>query len=338
MPTALIAGITGQDGSHLTDWLLDKGYRVVGLHHHRPQRGPDSALRCGPAMGLRPDAHIERLFADENERGLVSVLEKTRPDEIYNLASISFVPASWRDPVQTAELMTVRLTRLLEAVRIACPRTRFFQASSSEMFGKARQSPQSETTPFQPRSPYGIAKLYGHHLAVSYRETYGLFACSGILFNHEGPRRRLDFVTRKITHTAARIRLGLANELRLGNLEARRDWGYAGDYVRAMWLMLQEDQAEDFVIGTGETHTVEEFVAIAFAHLELDWRRYVVVDPQLYRPTEPEILQADSTKARRVLRWRPEITFQELVRSMVDADVALLTDTLRTQMPVRDVA
>jgi GDPmannose 4,6-dehydratase len=318
MPNALITGITGQDGSHLAEWLLARGYQVFGVV--RPE-------------GSRPDAvsdRIECLVANlDGGTDFAKILETAQPDEIYNLAAASFVPVSWREPVRTAELMTVGLTRFLEAVRTVCPGARFFQASSSEMFGKARQTPQSETTPFQPRSPYGIAKVYGHHMTGNYRESHGLFACSGILFNHEGPRRRLEFVTRKITHTAARIKLGLAGELRLGNLQARRDWGFAGDYVRAMWLMLQQETADDFVIGTGKLHTVEEFVRIAFGHLDLDWQRYVIVDPQFYRPTEPEILQADPSKAQRVLGWQPEVHFETLVRMMVDADLALLQKTIK---------
>lgn len=312
MRKALVTGITGQDGCHLTEWLLSKGYQVFGLIRataSRPQ-GPSSAI-CVPV-----DYKDEACY--------LKILEKVRPDEIYNLASISFIPDSWRAPASTAELMTVGLTRLFEAARETCPKARVFQASSSEMFGEARQTPQSETTPFHPRTPYGVAKVYGHQLVQVYRETYGLFVCSGILFNHEGPRRRLEFVTRKITHTAARIRLGMASELRLGNLQARRDWGFAGDFVRAMWLMLQQERADDFIIGAGETHTVEEFVRIAFECLDLDWRRYVVVDPEFYRPLEPEVLVADASKARRILGWQPEVGFEELVRMMVQADLAML--------------
>jgi GDPmannose 4,6-dehydratase len=241
---------------------------------------------------------------------------------------MSFVPTSWQQPVLTAEFTAVGVTRLLDAMRQICPGARFYQASSSEMFGKVRATPQAETTPFYPRSPYGVAKVYGHHITVNYRESYNLFACSGILFNHESPRRGMEFVTRKITHGVARIKLGLQSELRLGNLDAKRDWGFAGDYVRAMWLMLQQDQADDFVIGTGQTRSVGEFVKIAFARVGLDWKRYVVIDPQFYRPAEVDLLMADPGKAQRVLGWQPEVTFQELVSMMVDADMNLLRSEL----------
>jgi GDPmannose 4,6-dehydratase len=272
---------------------------------------------------------------------IARVLDQVRPDEVYNLAAQSFVPTSWDQPVLTAEFTAVGVTRMLEAIRQVCPRARFYQASSSEMFGKVRETPQSETTPFYPRSPYGVAKVYGHYITVNYRESYGMFACSGILFNHEGPRRGLEFVTRKISHAVARIKLGLAKELRLGNLEAKRDWGYAGDYVRAMWLMLQQPEADDYVIGTGETHSVREFVEIAFGHAGLDWRDHVVVDPQFYRPAEVDLLLADPSKAQRQLGWRPEVSFAELVCRMVDADVSALRRELgagRPAVAVRDRA
>jgi GDPmannose 4,6-dehydratase len=252
------------------------------------------------------------------------ILEQIQPDEIYNLAAMSFVPTSWQQPVLTAEFTAVGVTRILEGIRTVCPKARFYQASSSEMFGKVVQSPQSENTPFYPRSPYGVAKVYGHYITVNYRESYNLFACSGILFNHEGPRRGLEFVTRKITNTVAKIKLGLAHELRLGNLQAKRDWGFAGDYVRAMWLMLQQERAEDFVIGSGETHSVEEFVAVAFDRVGLDWHHYVTIDPQYYRPAEVDVLLANPTKANSVLGWVPEVSFAELVRMMVDSDLAML--------------
>src|SRR5437667_1253221 len=250
---------------------------------------------------------------------LAKILEQTRPTEVYNLAAQSFVPTSWQQPVLTAEFTAVGVTRMLDAIRQTCPQAKFYQASSSEMFGKVRETPQKETTPFHPRSPYGVAKVYGHYLTVNYRESYGMFACSGILFNHESPRRGLEFVTRKISHGVARIKLGLATELRLGNLEAKRDWGFAGDYVQAMWLMLQQEQAEDYVIGTGETHSVEEFVSIAFEHVQLDWRRHVVVDPQFYRPAEVDLLMADPAKAYRRLAWKPGISFDRLVKMMVES-------------------
>ncbi len=258
------------------------------------------------------------------------------PDEVYNLAAMSFVPTSWQQPVLTAEFTALGVTRLLDALRQECPKARFYQASSSEMFGKVRETPQREETPFHPRSPYGVAKVYGHYLTVNYRESYNLFACSGILFNHESPRRGLEFVTRKITDGAARIKLGLATELRLGNLEAKRDWGFAGDYVRAMWLMLQQDEPDDYVIGTGETHSVEEFVSIAFCHLGLDWQRYVVQDPRFYRPAEVDLLLADPSKAQSRLRWQLEVPFQRLVKMMVDADVAALSSA--RPAPLRIVA
>jgi GDPmannose 4,6-dehydratase len=317
MPTALITGITGQDGSHLAELLLDKGYRVCGMVRRA------STENFSRIEHLRDS--IELFQGDLLDAASISnILEQTQPDEVYNLAAMSFVPTSWQQPVLTAEFTAVGVTRILEGIRTACPRARFYQASSSEMFGKVRETPQSESTPFHPRSPYGVAKVYGHHITVNYRESYNLFACSGILFNHEGPRRGQEFVTRKITNTVAKIKLGLASELRLGNLQAKRDWGYAGDYVRAMWLMLQHEQAEDFVIGSGETHSVEEFVAIAFDRVDLDWRQYVVVDPQFYRPAEVDLLLANPTKANTVLSWVPDVSFPELVRMMVDADMAHL--------------
>ena len=317
MPTALITGITGQDGSHLAELLLQKGYRVCGM------------VRRSSTENFQRIEHLrdqlELLQGDLlDPTSLSRVLEKAQPDEVYNLAAMSFVPTSWEQPVLTAEFTAVGVTRMLDALRQICPDARFYQASSSEMFGKVRATPQSEETPFHPRSPYGVAKVYGHYITVNYRESYDLFACSGILFNHEGPRRGLEFVTRKITYAAAKIRLGMASELRLGNLQAKRDWGFAGDYVRAMWLMLQQDQADDYVIGTGQTHTVEEFVQIAFDHLNLDWRDYVIVDPQFYRPAEVDLLLADPTKARTQLGWEPEVGFPDLVKMMVNSDLALL--------------
>jgi len=320
--TALITGVTGQDGSYLAELLLDKGYRVCGMvrrssteNHQRIEHLRD---------------RIELYQADLlDQTSLAAVLDQARPDEVYNLAAMSFVPTSWKQPVLTAEFTAVGVTRLLDALCHICPRARFYQASSSEMFGKVLETPQRETTPFYPRSPYGVAKVYGHYLTVNYRESYDLFACSGILFNHESPRRGLEFVTRKITHAVARIRLGLARELRLGNLEARRDWGFAGDYVRAMWLMLQQDQPDDYVVGTGETHSVGEFAQIAFSHVGLNWRDHVVVDPAFYRPAEVDLLLADPTKTRRQLGWLPEVDFEGLVRMMVDADLAALSGHAR---------
>jgi GDPmannose 4,6-dehydratase len=320
MPTALITGITGQDGSHLAELLLGKGYKVCGM------------VRRSSTENFQRIEHLrERITLYQgdllDQTSIARVVEQLQPDEVYNLAAMSFVPTSWEQPVLTAEFTAVGVTRLLDALRQTCPRARLYQASSSEMFGKVRETPQRETTPFYPRSPYGVAKAYGHFITVNYRESYGMFACSGILFNHEGPRRGLEFVTRKVTHGVARIKLGLAHELRLGNLQAKRDWGYAGDYVRAMWLMLQQPEPEDYVVGTGQTHSVEEFVQIAFDHVGLDWHDYVVVDPQFYRPAEVDLLLADPTKARRQLGWQPEVSFAKLVQMMVDADLAHLRAT-----------
>lgn len=323
--TALITGITGQDGSYLAEWLLAKGYRVYGVVRRLSQEN------YGRIEHLR--GRVELMSADLlDQTSLDQVVKQVRPDEVYNLAAMSFVPTSWQQPVLTAEFTAVGVARLLEAIRAYAPQARFYQASSSEMFGKVVETPQTETTPFYPRSPYGVAKVFGHYITVNYRESYSMFACSGILFNHESPRRGLEFVTRKITDGVARIKLGLAKELRLGNLQAKRDWGFAGDYVRAMWLMLQQPQPDDYVIGTGETHTVEEFVAIAFQHVGLDWRKYVVVDPQFYRPAEVDLLLGDASKARRVLGWQPEVSFQKLVEMMVESDVAALRQGLRSRM------
>jgi GDPmannose 4,6-dehydratase len=331
MSTALITGISGQDGSLLADFLLARGYRVCGVVRRSVH---DSHPRLEHLRG-----RVELYQADLlDQAGLARVLEQTGPDEVYNLAGLSFVPASWQQPVLTADVTALGVTRLLDALRQVCPRARFYQASSSEMFGKVRETPQRETTPFHPRSPYGVAKVYGHHITVNYRESYGVFACSGILFNHESPRRGLEFVSRKITHAVARIKLGLQAELALGNLEARRDWGYAGDYVRAMWRMLQEDRPDDYVIGTGETHRVAELAEVAFARVGLDWRDHVVVDQQLYRPAEVDVLQADAAKARRRLGWEPEVSFEELVRLMVDADLALLRPGQGRRAPRRKPA
>ncbi len=314
--TALVTGITGQDGSYLAELLLAKGYHVYGLV--RPGGDDPPRLRA-----VRDQLHL--LPADLLDQvALTRILGCVQPDEIYNLAAITFVPAGWQQPAHIVEFTTQAVTRLLEAVRLACPSARVFQAGSSEMFGEACESPQRETTPFRPRNPYGVAKVCAHHITAGYRTAYNQFACSGILFNHESPRRGLEFVTRKITNGVARVKLGLARELRLGNLQAKRDWGYAGDYVRAMWLMLQQERAEDYVIGTGETHSVEEFVAIAFAHAGLDWRDHVIVDPQFYRPAEPMQPVADPSRVRARLGWSPEVGFAELVRAMVDADLAAL--------------
>jgi GDPmannose 4,6-dehydratase len=321
--TALITGITGQDGSYLAELLLAKSYHVHGIVRR------SSADNVGRIEHLRDRLELHQ--ADLlDQTSMAQVLAEVQPDEVYNLAAMSFVPTSWQQPVLTAEFTALGVTRLLDALRQVCPQARFYQASSSEMFGRARETPQRETTPFHPRSPYGVAKVYGHHITVNYRESYDLFACSGILFNHESPRRGLEFVTRKISHGVARIKLGLATELRLGNLDAKRDWGFAGDYVRAMWLMLQQDRPEDYVVGTGQTHSVGEFVERAFGHVGLDWRRYVVLDPHLRRPAEVDLLQADATRAKRVLGWTPTVNFADLVTMMVDADVAALHGLIPT--------
>jgi GDPmannose 4,6-dehydratase len=317
MKRALITGITGQDGSYLAELLLEKGYQVSGI------------VRRASTESFERINHLrERLHLVQgdllDQTSLLDALEESQPDEVYNLAAQSFVPTSWNQPVLTGEFTALGVTRLLEAVRRFNPKIRFYQASSSEIFGQVQESPQNELTPFHPRSPYGVAKAYGHWITVNYRESYGLFACSGILFNHESCRRGLEFVTRKISDGVARLRLGLATELRLGNLDAQRDWGFAGDYVRAMWLMLQQEEPGDYVVGTGETHTVKEFVKQAFACVDLDWQQYVVVDIHFFRPAEVDHLCADPRKARRVLRWEPEVSFTELVRLMVEADLQRL--------------
>jgi GDPmannose 4,6-dehydratase len=314
---ALITGVTGQDGSYLAELLLEKGYEVHGMVRRLSSENHDRLQQIRDRISL----HTGDLL---DQRSLVDVIRRSEPDEIYNLAAMSFVAASWTQPTLTAEFTGVGVTRLLEAVRETRPEARFYQASSSEMFGKVLETPQSETTPFYPRSPYGVAKVYGHFITVNYRESYGLFACSGILFNHESPRRGLEFVTRKVTHAAAAIKLGLADELALGNLDARRDWGYAPDYVEAMWLMLQQPEAEDFVIGTGKDHTVRELVDIAFAEVELEPKDYVRQDSEFMRPAEVDLLIADPAKAKEELGWAPKVDFEELVRLMVRADLERL--------------
>ncbi|HEV3022623.1 MAG TPA: GDP-mannose 4,6-dehydratase [Pirellulales bacterium] len=315
--TALITGITGQDGSYLAELLLEQGYAVHGMYRRSSTETFERISHLQGRIELHPGDLLD-------QQSLISLVEQVRPTEVYNLAAQSFVPTSWQQPQLTGEVTGLGVTRLLDAVRLVDPTIRFYQASSSEMFGKVHETPQRETTPFHPRSPYGVAKVYGHYITMNYRESYGLFACSGILFNHESPRRGLEFVTRKITHAAARIKLRLARELRLGNLQARRDWGFAGDYVRAMWLMLQQAEADDYVIGTGETHSVEEFVAVAFSHVGLNWRDHVVIDPKFHRPAEVDLLLADPSKARSALGWKPRVGFVPLVRMMVDADLAAL--------------
>jgi len=317
LPRALITGITGQDGSYLAEFLLEKGYEVIGM------------VRRSSTVNFARIHHIQDqvtlVSGDLMDQGsLIAILQEHRPQELYNLAAQSFVPASWEQPVFTGGVTALGVTRVLEAIRTVDRTIRFYQASSSEMFGKVREVPQNENTPFYPRSPYGVAKVYGHWITVNYRESYGLFAVSGILFNHESPRRGLEFVTRKVAHGVARIKLGLADKLALGNLEARRDWGYAGDYVRAMWLMLQQDHPDDYVVGTGETHSVQELCEVAFDYVGLDWRDHVVQDPRFMRPAEVDLLVADPSKARRVLGWRPTVSFPKLVQMMVDSDLELL--------------
>ena len=315
MPTALITGITGQDGSYLAEFLLEKGYKVVGIVRR-------SSTTPYERISHLVD-HIELVSADLlDQTSLTDVVSDCKPDEIYNLAAQSFVQTSWNQPVLTGEFTALGVTRMLEAMKKAAPNARFYQASSSEMFGKVHESPQRESTPFYPRSPYGVAKVYGHWITVNYRESFALYAVSGILFNHESPRRGLEFVTRKVTDGVARIKLGLSRELRLGNLEARRDWGFAGDYVRAMWLMLQQDTPDDYVIGTGKTWSVRQLCETAFRCAGLDYREYVVQDDRFFRPAEVDLLVADASKARDSLEWAPDVTFEQLIEMMVRADLA----------------
>lgn len=311
---ALITGITGQDGSYLAELLLSKGYKVFGLRRRTSMPIMDNIEH------LKND--IEFIDGDLLDLGsLINAVRISDPDEVYNLAAQSFVATSWIQPVATGQATGIGVTNMLEAVRLTKPEARFYQASSSEMFGKVVETPQKETTPFYPRSPYGVAKVYGHWITVNYRESYNMYACSGILFNHESPRRGIEFVTRKVTDAVARIKLGLQTELRMGNLDAKRDWGFAGDYVKAMWLMLQQDKADDFVISTGETHTIEELVEIAFSHVGLNWRDYVVIDQKFVRPAEVDLLLGDCTKAKEELGWELEVGFEQLVKMMVDSDM-----------------
>jgi GDPmannose 4,6-dehydratase len=319
MKKAIITGITGQDGSYLAEWLLGKGYAVHGLVRRASTENFERICHLEDRVTLHQADLLDQL-------SIIDVFREVKPDEVYNLAAMSFVPTSWSQPVLTGEFTAIGVTRVLEAIRLLDPRgIRFYQASSSEMFGKVQETPQRETTPFYPRSPYGVAKVYGHWITVNYRESYGMFCCSGILFNHESPRRGREFVTRKVTDGVARIKLGLAKELRLGNLDAKRDWGFAGDYVKAMWKMLQQDRPDDYVIATGETHSVRDLVSTAFACVGLDWRKYVVQDPALMRPAEVDLLVGDRSKAERVLGWRPEVGFAGLVEMMVKADLERLS-------------
>ncbi len=317
MPTAIITGITGQDGSYLAELLLSKGYQVIGMVRR------SSVVTFERIQHLQDQ--VEIIQGDlHDQSSLMDLIEQYKPDEVYNLAAQSFVPTSWNQPVLTGEVTALGVTRMLEAIRLLSPKTRYYQASSSEMFGKVREVPQKETTPFYPRSPYGVAKLYGHWITVNYRESYDLFVVSGILFNHESPRRGTEFVTRKVTYGASRIKLGMAKDLHLGNLEAHRDWGFAGDYVEAMWRMLQQDTPGTFVIGMGETHSVREFCEIAFGHVDLDYNDYVIQDERFYRPAEVDLLISDPSKARATLGWEPAVTFRELVTMMVDSDMKRL--------------
>ena len=318
MPRALITGITGQDGSYLADLLLEKGYEVFGMVRRTSTINFERIVHIQDRVELVQGDLLDQV-------SLIHILREYQPQEVYNLAAQSFVPTSFEQPVLTGEFTALGVTRVLDAIRIVDPSIRFYQASSSEMFGKVQEVPQTEKTPFYPRSPYGVAKLYGHWITINYRESYDLFACSGILFNHESPRRGLEFVTRKVTRAVARIKLGLQNELRLGNLDARRDWGYAGDYVRAMWLMLQQDAPDDYVIATGETHSVREWCEAAFGHVGLDYQDYVKIDPKFFRPAEVDLLVGDCSKAREKLGWKPQVAFQGLAEMMVDADIRLLT-------------
>lgn len=315
--SALVTGITGQDGSYLAELLLEKGYKVYGL------RRRTSTPMMENIEHIKNE--IEFIEGDLLDQGsLINAVRKSSPDEVYNLAAQSFVATSWEQPVLTGQATAIGVTNMLEAVRLTKPEARFYQASSSEMFGKVVETPQKETTPFYPRSPYGVAKVYGHWITVNYRESYDMYACSGILFNHESPRRGVEFVTRKVTDAVARIKMGLQSELRMGNLDAKRDWGFAGDYVKAMWLMLQQDTPDDYVISTGETHTVHELVEIAFGHAGLNWRDYVVIDPKFVRPAEVDLLLGDSSKAQEKLGWKLEVGFEELVKMMVDSDLKKL--------------
>ena len=319
---ALITGITGQDGSYLAEFLLNKDYEVFGL------------VRRTSTVNFERIKHIQdniELISGDllDQNSLMNAIKESNPDEIYNLASQSFVPTSWKQPVFTGEATALGVARVLEAIRAVNPKIKFYQASSSEMFGKAREVPQTEKTQFYPRSPYGVAKLYGHWITVNYRESYNIFCCSGILFNHESPRRGLEFVTRKVTNAAAKIKLGLSNELRLGNLDAKRDWGFAGDYARAMWLMLQQDKPDDYVISTGITHSVRDLVQIAFDCVNLNWKDYVIVDPKFVRPAEVELLLGDSTKALKKLGWAPETSFEELIKMMIDADLERIENDIK---------
>jgi len=326
---ALITGITGQDGAYLAAFLLEKGYEVHGMVRRASTENFERIASLRDRVILHQADLLDQL-------SIITLIQEVRPHEVYNLAAQSFVPTSWLQPLLTGEFTALGVTRILEAIRLVDSSIRFYQASSSEMFGKVRQEPQNEETPFWPRSPYGVAKVYGHWITVNYRESYGIFACSGILFNHESPLRGKEFVTRKVTDGVARIKLGLQDKLVLGNLDAMRDWGYAGDYVRAMWLMLQQDQPDDYVIATGQKHSVRELLDLAFGYVDLDWHDYVVSDPKLFRPAEVNTLRGDASKARRVLGWEPTVSFPELIRMMVDADLQRVAEEQRNSRNTLD--
>lgn len=321
---ALITGVTGQDGSYLAEFLLKKGYEVTGMVRRSSSEKFERIEHIKDKIEIRQADLLDQY-------SIIKLLDDIRPDEIYNLAAMSFVPTSWNQPVLTAEFTAIGVTRMLEAIRAVDPKIRFYQASSSEMFGKVREVPQRENTPFYPRSPYGVAKVYGHWITVNYRESYDIFGVSGILFNHESPRRGLEFVTRKVTHHAAKIKLGLADKLPMGNLDSKRDWGFAGDYVKAMWLMLQQDDPDDFVIATGETHSVQELVEVAFSYLDMDYKDYVVIDERFIRPAEVDLLIGDCSKAKKKLGWEPEVSFEGLVKMMVDSDMAQLEKEIQNK-------
>lgn len=314
---ALITGITGQDGSYLAEFLLDKNYEVYGMVRRSSMERFDRIDHIKDKLEIRQADLLDQF-------SITKLIDEIRPHEIYNLAAMSFVPTSWNQPVLTAEFTAIGVTRMLEAIRYVDPKIKFYQASSSEMFGKVKEIPQTEKTPFHPRSPYGVAKVYGHWITINYRESYDIFGCSGILFNHESPRRGIEFVTRKISYNAVKIKLGLSKELGLGNLDAKRDWGFAGDYVKAMWLMLQQDTPDDFIISTGKTHSVRDLVDIAFSHLDLDYKKYIKKDERFFRPAEVDLLIGDHSKAKNELNWEPEVSFEKLVKMMVDADMELL--------------
>ena len=314
---ALITGITGQDGSYLADLLLEKGYEVFGMVRRSSMEKFDRIGHIKDRLHIRQADLLDQY-------SIIRLIEEAKPDEVYNLAAMSFVPTSWNQPVLTAEFTAIGVTRVLEAIRVVNPKIKFYQASSSEMFGKVKEIPQKETTPFHPRSPYGVAKVYGHYITVNYRESYDIFGVSGILFNHESPRRGIEFVTRKVTYNAAKIKLGLSKELRMGNLDSKRDWGFAGDYVKAMWMMLQQEKADDYLVATGETHSVKELVEVAFSCLDMDYRDFVKIDKSFKRPADVDLLIGDYSKAKEKLGWKPEVNFEDLIKMMVKSDIEVV--------------